>query len=278
MDEVTAKYGFIRRKNTIRNPWHNTRKIDQLLQKNLDLLEEFGDDRRFLLCNQCLATPGVNSGREVLGAVLSGSRSLRPVSHACQLYQCGVLDCFLRDNAAQPWNIVALDFIDLCPELMDFLIGLNYGTKQSAGKLHVQLAAFSDGERVEDVTAICRDAVRRNCVMFLIDPCQAFGLEQGSFKLVLAYTLVGKQGPNKHVVAELSSQSLSSGDASPILVSPFSCNDGFESVDIDSTVNGPKGIVHNGQIFTEGPKGIPSNKHLAVSYSIDGNDCAFKLL
>ena len=54
---------------------------------------------------------------DVLG-LLFGTKSLRPVSLARELYRKDLLEKYIRDNSEKRWNVVLLDFPDLCPQLV----------------------------------------------------------------------------------------------------------------------------------------------------------------
>ena len=54
---------------------------------------------------------------DVVGMLL-GAKSIQPVSLARKLYSKDLLEPFIRDRAESKWNIVLLDFIDLCPQLI----------------------------------------------------------------------------------------------------------------------------------------------------------------
>lgn len=270
VDEVMSLYGFVRRGHTLRNPWHDTKEIDELFGKNLGLIDEFGEDKRFLICNQFLCTPGVKNGLEFLGT-LTGANSLQPVSHACDLYQCGALDYFLCDHAERPWNIVSLDYFDLCPELVDYLICLNW--KACEVNLTVHVAALMIDGVVQDVTRLCRSLIRRRCVLFVVDSETDLNIPEGSCsRLVVAYTFT-VWGAMKHFVAEFDTSQC----RTPIILSPFSCNRDMFCTELSSDTTRSRGIVCNGQIAQ-----TCSSDHLEgqipVAFDITPSGCKFELV
>jgi len=189
------------------------------------------------------------------------------VDHACKLYQCGLLGCFLRKHAQLPWNIISLDHIELCPEVVDFLIALNW----TPNKLEVKLAVTLCGEETRDVTSICRRSfVQRGCALFLADPVTDLGLSEPSIsKMVVAFSIVDGHGITKHFVAEFNAQ-----HGFPIVISPFSCGNKISIVELKQE-RGFKGVVHQGEVL-QADVDIPDDK-LSVSFTMDVSDCNFTL-
>ena len=115
-------------KNTLmHDKWHNTTNSGDLLDRNLTHLRHFSRyDRDHMICNQLILTPQPPSN--MLDAVchLFGLKSLQPISLVKQLYQKEEeLHCFISDRPGLHWNVISLDFIDLCPQFVNFLIEMN---------------------------------------------------------------------------------------------------------------------------------------------------------
>lgn len=114
---IAKKFGCHRNDNFMKNKWHQTNSTRTILAKNVEFLNNFGHSRDVLLNSQIVMTPAFDGLQDVAG-LLSGVKSLRPVSLARKLYRKHVLDSFIRNEAENGWNIVMLDFVDLCPLLM----------------------------------------------------------------------------------------------------------------------------------------------------------------
>jgi hypothetical protein len=269
--EITAKYGFVKSGEFMRNPWNDTRDPKELMAKNLQTVEECEAARDRLVSNQFMATPGVGSISDVVGA-LTGKNSLRPVSHACRLYKAGVLDRFLCQNADKAWNIVALDFVDLCPDIVDFLIALNW----KLVTMKILFAAVCVDGKDQNVTAKVQSFLCRDCVLFLVDPDEDLGTGAERFTLSVAYSLScdsgGKNNRQYHVTF------VDVGCDCPILISPFCANEGSVQVEVTDD-NGATGVVHRGKTYTtkaEVPGGMNGT---ALEYNIDGaNKCEFSMV
>lgn len=140
---------FLRGSRFLVNPWHNTNRRDQLQQRNLRCLFEECDRnpaRQRLVCSQLVATPQAGGTRQILTLVSTGTRSLWPRTLARKLYSNDsddgtLLEWFrqtLKQSPAQTgaerskydqdtagWNICSVDFIELCPELIETMILTN---------------------------------------------------------------------------------------------------------------------------------------------------------
>jgi len=117
MDTVTREFNCHKNENCMRNKWHNTMDSQRILSSNEEFLETYCKHLGKLLNSQFVMTPAFGGVENVPG-LLFGMKSLRPVSLARKLYRKEVLETFLRDRADCKWNIVLLDFVDLCPLLV----------------------------------------------------------------------------------------------------------------------------------------------------------------
>lgn len=118
---VAREFGCHKNGNFLKNKWHNTANAQTLLRSNETFLEGACNDCDFFMNSQFVMTPQPPGGvSDVLG-LLFGAKSLRPVSLARELYRKDVLETFIRDNADNRWNIVLLDFLDLCPQLIKYV-------------------------------------------------------------------------------------------------------------------------------------------------------------
>lgn len=268
-DEITAKYGFAQSNQFLRNPWNNTRNRQELMNKNLTTVQESDNPRGQLLSNQFVATPGVSGAPDIVRLVC-GMNSLRPVSYACHLYEPGALDRFFFQNADKDWNIVAMDFVDLCPEITDFLISLNWKHIQH---MKILLAAVYVDGKDHDVTDKVQSFLCREAIVFLVDPEVDLGMEAKQFTLSVAYSL-SSSDDNTTVRRFVTTVDVDC-DCS-IIISPFCANEGSVRVEVTDD-NGATGVVHRGKLYStraEIPSGLSGT---AFEYNIDAVHCDFSI-
>lgn len=190
--QLAAQYCCFNAGKWMQNKWNNTKEPTQLLEWNLDEVKSESKKGR-LLNNQFVLTPGVGSAPDV-AKLLLGMNSLQPVYLANSLYKppkkhaSPPLHTFFQENGSENWNIVSLDFIDLCPALMGFLVGLNYS------EFEIMLATVQYGNPnffrpSMSVTPKVQSHVVRNRVLFL-NVGKDFGSNFGT--LTLAYKIQEK--------------------------------------------------------------------------------------
>lgn len=238
-DSHLADFGFV--KDGIINPWNNVHgDTPALLAKNQASVEKFQKYRTRVMCNQFFATPGVEGLADILG-LLHGGNSLRPVSHACQLYEPGVLDQFLQEHADLPWNIVSLDFIELCPDIVDCLVSLNF-----RGALQIHLAVLErPGGPHRDVTQVVRASLCRQSFLFLVRPRETLDATDDC-ELTIAYTMQDDGANDECFVTTFRV----GHENEAIVLSPFT-NEGHSShVKVDK---GTQGYVVGGEIIKDAP-------------------------
>ncbi len=128
MNMIAEEFSCHHNSTLLRNKWHNTANANDLLHRNLTHLRHLSRyDRDYIICNQLVLTPQPPRNMVDTLRLLSGMKSLQPISLVKQLYQKeDVLHCFVRDRPGLHWNIVSLDFIDLCPQFINFLIAINF--------------------------------------------------------------------------------------------------------------------------------------------------------
>jgi hypothetical protein len=269
MEDISSKYGFGKGDELLNNPWNNTRDCAELMQRNLSTVQQFAPYRDRLLSNQFVATPGVSGGAKDVVGVLTGANSLRPVSHACRLYAPNSLDRFLCQNADESWNIIALDFVDLCPEITDYLISLNWRHVVNTKILFA--ATYLDGISV-DVTDKIQALLKRSAVVYLPDPDQDLQAGSETFTLTVAYSLNGKENKQQFHVVTIDV----SGDA-PVILSPFCCNEG--SIRVPITVdNGGTGFVCRGKVYTTKAEVPKESNATVLEYHIEESHCQFNVV
>ncbi|KAL9184286.1 hypothetical protein ACHAXT_002372 [Thalassiosira profunda] len=171
----------------LKNRWHNTSHAPSLLKSNEAFLCEAAEgDCDVLVNSQFVMTPQPPRGLADVVGMLLGMKSLRPVSLARELYGKDVLERFLRDNSDSGWNVVLLDFIDLCPQLVRFLLGLNSSIHL---KIKEATATKKDGGPEIDVTETARSLRSRDCSLYFLDFKKDLGLDfaEGTFRLKAQY-------------------------------------------------------------------------------------------
>jgi hypothetical protein len=155
-DFVHSNYHYFDSTKVMHNKWHNTRDICLLLKWNIDELEHSSKDRAKILVNQFLLTPGVGGPTDVF-QLLFGLISLRPISFAQRLIPS--MEEFFRNHAEMTWHVLMMDFIDLVPGLLSFIMSLNFPSQ-----LHIVRATINT---TNDVTEQMTKFVYRNKVLFL---------------------------------------------------------------------------------------------------------------
>ena len=166
------------------NKWHNTRDTNLLLQWNLEETQRRAEDSTKILTNQFVLTPGI-SGAADIPRLLLGLVSLRPASFAMTLIP--PMEEFFRQQANEPWNIVVMDFIDLVPGLLSFLISLNFGAELEIVKATV------NNEQGVDVTEMVSKFVYRTRVLFLSDVRKDLDISEREGTLHIEYKLDGDE-------------------------------------------------------------------------------------
>jgi hypothetical protein len=158
-----------------------------LLEWNLEEVKSQSKQGK-LLNNQFVLTPGVGGAPDV-AKLLLGMNSLQPAYSANKLYKplkkhaSPTLHTFFQENGAENWNLVSLNFMDLCPAMIGFLVGLNFS------ELEIMLATVQYGNPnffrpSMSVTPKVQSHVVRNRVLFL-NVGKDFGSNFGT--LTLAY-------------------------------------------------------------------------------------------
>jgi hypothetical protein len=158
-----------------------------LLEWNLEEVKSQSKHGK-LLNNQFVLTPGVGGAPDV-AKLLVGINSLQPAYLANKLYKPSkkhaspTLHTFFQENGAENWNLVSLNFMDLCPAMIGFLVGLNFS------ELEIMLATVQYGNPnffrpSMSVTPKVQSHVVRNRVLFL-NVGKDFGSNFGT--LTLAY-------------------------------------------------------------------------------------------
>jgi hypothetical protein len=256
---VDQEFGLFSAQRWMRSKWHNTRDIPQLFEWNVDEVKKYGTQRDTFLNNQFVLTPGVGGVNDVLN-LLVGKLSLRPVSFASKLYQQDQLDDFLRKQSDQPWNIIMLDYIDLAPALISFLISLNFSKKLTVTKAAVHAGM---GESI-DVTSLAQSFVKRGKVLYLTDIKKDFRLDFDEGKLTIAYKL----GRDYRIL------DVDFDESTEILVGEYSQNSGV-LVHID-TEHKPKGVYSGGTIV-EDKKAAAANGTV-LEYTASADDVQFSIV
>ena len=257
---VDEKYGIFSAQRWMQSKWHNTRDIPNLLEWNLEEVHKYGDNRGRFLNNQFVLSPGVGGAKDVLD-LLIGSLSLRPVSFACKLYQKDTLDDFMREHAEEPWNIIMLDYIDLIPALVSFLIGLNFPTPLKVTKAAVHRGI---GDSI-DVTDKIQSYIKRGKVLYLTDIRKDFDLDFDEGKLTVAY----KIGNKNYRILDVDFD-----ESTEILVGEYSQNAGV-LVHID-TEHKPKGVYSGGTIVED--KADAAANGTILEYSASADDVQFSIV
>jgi hypothetical protein len=107
------------------HPRNETNDVSILLEKSLDNLHRY-EQFKYFICTKFVLTPGVKHALDVFNIIRGGGNSIRPLTMAMQLYDSYALDDFVIRYSSAGWGICAIDYVDLCPDLLDFMIALNF--------------------------------------------------------------------------------------------------------------------------------------------------------
>jgi hypothetical protein len=229
---VAEHYGFFHSGRWMRSQWHNTKDPSSLLNWNLEEVQKYATNKSVILNNQFVLTPGVGGAMDVV-KLLVGLASLRPVSFAANLYQRDVMDDFLREHADEAWNIVMMDFLDLAPALVSFMISLNFFAKMELSKL---VATEGGAGTSLDVTERAKRFVCREKVLYLTNVAKDLDLPFGEGTLTIAY----KIGDKNHILE------LEFTEATEVVISQYAQNEGtLIHVDMEA------GAYYNGKIISK---------------------------
>ena len=221
---ILSEFGFANSHRWQRSHWHNTRDIECLKEWNLEEVQKYGPQQNKILNNQVVMTPGVGGVLDVIKLIMGGN-SLRPVSYAASIYKSEVLDVYFRTHAEEPWNMVMLDYIDLTPALVCFLISLNFPPTlkilKAAATIH-----FDDEDLQKpaqegsiDVTDVVQSYVKRGRVLYLTDIQKDLKLDSERGTLTIAYQME-KNGMNEYSVLTVNFD-----PETEVLLSPFCRNE-----------------------------------------------------
>jgi hypothetical protein len=166
--------------------------MKHLLELNLDEVKAHSKKGK-LLNNQFVLTPGVGGIKDI-PQLLAGFTSLQPVYLANELYKppkkhgTPLLHTFFQQNAEENWNLVSMDYIDLCPAIVSLLVGFNFSP------FEIVLATVQYGNPnfyrpSMSVTSKVQSHVVRESVLFL-NVGRDFGSNFGT--LTLAYKVRDK--------------------------------------------------------------------------------------
>lgn len=104
--------------------WHNTDKIDKILNLNYDQIQSYSTVKEIFIFNQFNLTPQ-NKLNNILGAFLKPSKiNVRKINS--KFNDNKRLLRYLRDNIELGWNFMEFDFICDFEVVIDLLIGVNY--------------------------------------------------------------------------------------------------------------------------------------------------------
>lgn len=133
MNLVATEFSCFHNSTLLHDKWHNTTNPGELLNRNLTHLKRLSRyDRDHMICSQFVFTPQPPNNLLDTMCLVFGLKSLQPLSLAKQLYQKeDALHSFIRDRPDLHWNIVSLDFIDLCPRFINFLIEINNSSRSN---------------------------------------------------------------------------------------------------------------------------------------------------
>lgn len=279
-DNIMDEFGFVNSHRWMRSHWHNTRDIEMLKQWNLEEVKKYGKQDKKMLNNQIVMTPGVGSPLDV-AMLLLGGNSIRPVSYAAALYKSDILDEYFRENCDEPWNMVMLDYIDLTPALVCFLISLNFPPSltimKAAVTLHLDHDTATD-EEIQlaaqegswDVTNRIQKFLKRGRALYLTDVQKDLELSRDRGTLTIAYKMKENGKDNYRVTT------IDFSPATEVVLSPFCRNEENTMhccVNPSDYPNG--GCIKNGMICPK-EEGRAVGHHTIIQFATnEANECEF---
>lgn len=285
-ENVLDEFGFVNSHRWMRSHWHNTRDIKMLQQWNLEEVQKYGPQEKKILNSQLILTPGVGGAWDAIKLLLGGN-SLRPVSFAAALYRSEVLDVFFRDHADEAWNMVMLDYIDLTPALVCFLISLNFPSGleilKAAAIAHLDTDTATD-EEIQlaaqagsiDVTDKVASFVKRGCVLYLTDIQKDLGLKSPAGVLTIAYKMKTKHNNNAY---ETSVLTVEFNAETEVLISPFCRNEENSTHVCIRPKDHPKGgCVKNGCVCTKEQAIAIGHDPILEFTTTENNECVFGII
>lgn len=237
---LAEHYGFFHSGRWMRSQWHNTKDVTHLLQWNLEEVKNYANNKSLMLNNQFVLTPGVGGIMDVI-QLLVGYASLRPVTFAMKLYQQDALDAFLRDHADEAWNIVMLDFFDLAPALVSFLISLNF---RATMKVLTAVATTTEGgagnTTAVDVTEMAQRLVCRQRVLYLTNIAKDLDLPFVEGTLTMAYQ-IGNDKQHHILMLEFN-------ESTEVVISQYTQNVEGTLLHVDTETTG---ALYHGKIISQ---------------------------
>jgi hypothetical protein len=255
---IQSRFGFGNSGRFMHNKWHNTRSVDQLLESNLEEVRKHGTDQNKWLNSQLILTPGVDGALEIFKALI-GRNPLRPVSWALRLYNDNKLGNYFREHSAEPWNVIVLDYLDLCPTVVDFIIALNF-----CAKLQIEAAVVTNHKQKENVTDKIQTWVQRDRVLWLTHVMKDLELSFAKGDLTIAYSLGVEETATTYHVLYLGHWNAKS----PVLVSQFASNT-HDTTKTQIEPSTQKGYVTKGRVSSE------REESCVVSFQWDLANCNF---
>ena len=169
----------------------------------------------------------------------------------------------MRNQADAPWNIVSLDYMDLCPIAVHFLLALNFPVQ-----LQVCIAAVAvDGGKSTDMTEKVQSLIKRNRVL-LLNAKEDLDISQQGTTLTIAYRLGGDV--YKVLTVELQVDTI-------VLLSHF-----ISTADEVTTIQGNeegKGYICQGKICSEiGDCDRTGTNSTILEYNKTGTSCNFQIV
>jgi Phosphatidylinositol-specific phospholipase C, X domain len=162
--EVADQYNMFQSRDYLINHWYDTRDVTTLLEQNVKTIRQPRQNR--LICSQFVLTPGVSSLNDIWKALV-GSASVQPHALAKSMYRStGEFKKFWHLNSHYPWQVVALDYVNLIPGFIHYLIGLN-GPRFSVCCAGLQIRKNNGQRQVIDVTKSISQFICRDCVLWM---------------------------------------------------------------------------------------------------------------
>lgn len=154
--------GFFNRSTLMKNKWHNTDKVEDLIHANLEFVQENSKCNHRYIVNQFTLTP--NTETKGIFKILMNPKKILVKNCVKKLLEGKRLHKVIRQETDHRWNFMWFDYVDLIPRLIDYLIGLNFPYELKIKRAVINI----EGVKI-DKTEESRKLIRKKNSLFILD-------------------------------------------------------------------------------------------------------------
>lgn len=184
---------FLDGRYLMQGKFHDTNKIPELLNCNLEQVDAFEQGEKKLFTHSFTLTPKAPSNCTEVLSLICGCFYLRIDNSCSQLYLYSNLPEYFKKHIEKPWKIVCVDFVDSIPSLMTLMISRNFRKK-----LTIYGAAVTQkGQTPKDVKALMEQNLsNENSLIYLPDIQIYLKIPDIAGKITIIYQF---EGGAKHI-------------------------------------------------------------------------------